>query len=107
MVVKLGVFAPLGFVYSNDESVDAQGGVFRRCYFRGESITGLTTLNMFIIAVGVAIAAYGEINFIWIGVIEQFSALIFEATRLCLVQILIKNKGSMNGSVSRCITFLR
>ena len=61
--------------------------------FRTEKYHGLTTLNMFIIAVGVAIAAYGEINFIWIGVIEQFSALIFEATRLCLVQILIKNKG--------------
>ena len=63
---------------------------------------------MFIIAVGVAIAAYGEINFIWIGVIEQFSALIFEATRLCLVQILIKNKGLLDESVeslcyvSRC-----
>ena len=61
--------------------------------FRTEKYHGLTTLNMFIIAIGVAIAAYGEINFIWIGVIEQFSALIFEATRLCLVQILIKNKG--------------
>ena len=93
MVVKLGVFAPLGFVYSNDESVDARVGVFKWYYFSQEKYHGLTTLNMFIIAVGVAIAAYGEINFIWIGVIEQFSALIFEATRLCLVQILIKNKG--------------
>ena len=33
MVVKLGVFAPLGFVYSNDESVDSMVGVFRRYYF--------------------------------------------------------------------------
>ena len=65
--------------------------------FRTEKYHEMTTLNMFIIAVGVAIAAYGEINFIWIGVIEQFLALIFEATRLCLVQILMKNKGySMN-----------
>ena len=66
---------------------------FVGCVFRTEKYNSLTTLNMFIIAIGVAIAAYGEINFIWIGVIEQFSALIFEAIRLCLVQILIKNKG--------------
>jgi hypothetical protein len=44
---------------------------------------------VFIIAIGVAIAAYGEINFIWIGVAEQLSALVFEAMRLMLVQVLI------------------
>jgi len=32
MVVKLGVFTPFGFVYSNDESVDARVGIFRRHY---------------------------------------------------------------------------
>ena len=34
----------------------------------------------------VAVAAYGEVNFVVIGVIEQLSALVFEATRLMLVQ---------------------
>ena len=48
---------------------------------------------MIIIAIGVAIAAYGEINFIWIGVVEQLSALIFEALRLMLVQVLITRQG--------------
>ena len=48
---------------------------------------------MLIIAVGVAIAAYGEIDFVWIGVIEQLSALVFEAMRLMLVQVLITKQG--------------
>uniref|UniRef100_A0A7S0X8P8 Sugar phosphate transporter domain-containing protein n=1 Tax=Mantoniella antarctica TaxID=81844 RepID=A0A7S0X8P8_9CHLO len=62
-----------------------------------EKLTGVTSFNMCIIAVGVAIAAYGEINFIWVGVAEQLSALVFEATRLMLVQVLITRQGySMN-----------
>ena len=61
--------------------------------FGMEKLTGVTSLNMGIIAVGVAIAAYGEINFIWIGVVEQLSALVFEALRLMLVQVLITRKG--------------
>ena len=61
--------------------------------FGMEKLTKVTTLNMFIIAVGVAIAAYGEIDFVWIGVIEQLSALVFEALRLMLVQVLITKQG--------------
>ena len=61
--------------------------------FGMEKLTRVTTLNMVIIAVGVAIAAYGEIDFVWIGVIEQLSALLFEAMRLMLVQVLITKQG--------------
>eukprot|EP00959_Pyramimonas_sp_CCMP1952_P088340 1848129-Pyramimonas_sp.AAC.1 len=45
------------------------------------------TLNMLVIAFGVAIAAYGEVNFVVIGVVEQLSSLGFEAVRLMLVQV--------------------
>lgn len=66
-------------------------------FFGMEKLTGVTSFNMGIIAVGVAIAAYGEINFIWVGVAEQLSALVFEAMRLMLVQVLITRQGySMN-----------
>ena len=61
--------------------------------FGTEKLARVTTLNMLIIAVGVAIAAYGEIDFVWIGVIEQLSALVFEAMRLMLVQVLITKQG--------------
>ena len=40
-----------------------------------------------------AIAAYGEINFVIIGVVQQLSALVFEATRLMLVQLLMNSQG--------------
>jgi|Transcript_2555 hypothetical protein len=61
--------------------------------FGMEKLTKVTTFNMLIIAVGVAIAAYGEIDFVMIGVIEQLSALVFEALRLMLVQVLITKQG--------------
>mmetsp|Transcript_31748 Transcript_31748/g.38342 ORF Transcript_31748/g.38342 Transcript_31748/m.38342 type:complete len:333 (+) Transcript_31748:405-1403(+) len=63
------------------------------CTFGTEKMTGKITANMGVIAVGVAIAAYGEINFVWVGVIEQLSSLLFEATRLTLVQVLINSQG--------------
>jgi hypothetical protein len=44
-------------------------------------------MNMVVIAIGVAIAAYGEVNFVAIGVAQQLSSLVFEATRLMLVQV--------------------
>lgn len=51
-----------------------------------EVLTQVNVLIMTLIAIGVAVAAYGEVNFVVIGVIEQLSALVFEATRLVLVQ---------------------
>lgn len=51
------------------------------------------TLNMIVIAMGVGIAAYGEVNFVVIGVMQQLSSLGFEATRLMLVQVLMNSQG--------------
>ena len=61
--------------------------------FGMKKLTRVTSFNMFIIAIGVAIAAYGEINFVYIGVVEQLSALVFEALRLMLVQVLTTRQG--------------
>ncbi|KAL2897859.1 hypothetical protein RDABS01_039641 [Bienertia sinuspersici] len=52
-----------------------------------------TMVNMVSISVGVGIAAYGEAKFDLYGVILQLGALIFEATRLVLIQILLTSKG--------------
>eukprot|EP00238_Polyblepharides_amylifera_P012553 CAMPEP_0196585170 /NCGR_PEP_ID=MMETSP1081-20130531/49735_1 /TAXON_ID=36882 /ORGANISM="Pyramimonas amylifera, Strain CCMP720" /LENGTH=309 /DNA_ID=CAMNT_0041906631 /DNA_START=279 /DNA_END=1208 /DNA_ORIENTATION=- len=67
------------------------------CFMRTEQYSRKVTLNMAVIAVGVGIAAYGEVNFVVIGVVQQLSSLLFEATRLMLVQVLINSQGmSMN-----------
>lgn len=52
-----------------------------------------TMANMIGISVGVAIAAYGEAKFNSWGVMLQLGAVIFEATRLVLIQILLTSKG--------------
>ena len=41
-------------------------------------------------AIGVAIASYGELNFVLIGVILQLISVATESTRLTLVQILLQ-----------------
>lgn len=61
--------------------------------FRTERLSLTVSLNMLIIAFGVAIAAYGELNFDALGVTQQLSALVFEAVRLMLVQVLITRQG--------------
>jgi hypothetical protein len=58
-------------------------------FMRTEKYTLKVTLNMLVIAIGVGIAAYGEVNFVMIGVVEQLSSLVFEAVRLMLVQVRI------------------
>lgn len=62
-------------------------------FFGMEKLNLTTAVNMFIIAIGVAIAAYGELNFDTLGVMQQLSALLFEAVRLMLVQVLITRQG--------------
>ena len=49
--------------------------------------------NMTLIAFGVLVCAFGEVNLHPLGLTFQLSALSFEAARLTLVQILIKSKG--------------
>lgn len=63
------------------------------CFMRTEPYSFKVTMNMGVIAVGVAIAAYGEVNFVVVGVAQQLSSLVFEATRLMLVQVLMNSQG--------------
>lgn len=62
-------------------------------YMGTEAFTNINAANMVLIAIGVAIAAYGEINFVVIGVVQQLSSLVFEAVRLMLVQVLMNSQG--------------
>ena len=43
-----------------------------------------------VVTMGVALASYGEIRFVILGVILQVSATMLEATRLVLVQVLLQ-----------------
>ncbi|KAM5564512.1 putative sugar phosphate/phosphate translocator [Rosa sericea] len=61
--------------------------------FKKETFKTDTMVNMLSISVGVAIAAYGEARFDTWGVILQLGAVVFEATRLVLIQILLSSKG--------------
>ncbi|MEW5304158.1 MAG: hypothetical protein WDW36_006789 [Sanguina aurantia] len=51
------------------------------------------TLNMLMIAFGVVICAMGELNLVVKGLVQQLTALGFEALRLTMVQVLINSKG--------------
>ncbi|KAI5863394.1 TPT-domain-containing protein [Durotheca rogersii] len=48
-------------------------------------------LNVSAIVVGVMIASFGEIKFVWIGFLYQLGGLMFEAIRLNLVQALLSS----------------
>ncbi len=58
-----------------------------------ESFNVFQAFNMALIAVGVLVCAFGEVNLNPLGLTLQLSALSFEAARLTLVQVLIKSKG--------------
>lgn len=47
--------------------------------------------NVSAIVVGVIIASFGEIRFVWIGFLYQLGGLLFEAIRLNLVQALLSS----------------
>nr|XP_043627123.1 probable sugar phosphate/phosphate translocator At5g25400 [Erigeron canadensis] len=61
--------------------------------FKKEPFKSQTMSNMLSISFGVAIAAYGEAKFNAWGVMLQLGAVVFEATRLVLIQILMTSKG--------------
>eukprot|EP00897_Mesotaenium_endlicherianum_P005956 jgi/Mesen1/5389/ME000268S04586 len=48
---------------------------------------------MCLISGGVVVASYGEINFDWVGVVYQLGGVVGEATRLILIEVLLKRKG--------------
>ena len=55
------------------------------CGMGTESYNLNTLLNMIVVTIGVAIASYGEINFVVIGVVLQLLSVMTESTRLTLV----------------------
>ena len=63
------------------------------CVLGTESYDQNTMANMLVVSVGVAIASYGEINFVVIGVMLQMISICTESTRLTLVQILLQSRG--------------
>eukprot|EP00208_Stichococcus_sp_RCC1054_P007436 CAMPEP_0206150384 /NCGR_PEP_ID=MMETSP1473-20131121/38272_1 /ASSEMBLY_ACC=CAM_ASM_001109 /TAXON_ID=1461547 /ORGANISM="Stichococcus sp, Strain RCC1054" /LENGTH=331 /DNA_ID=CAMNT_0053547883 /DNA_START=1603 /DNA_END=2598 /DNA_ORIENTATION=+ len=63
------------------------------CLLSTEKFTTTTFGNLMVVSVGVVIAAYGEVNFVVIGVILQTMSMITESTRLVLVQILLQRRG--------------
>jgi len=58
-----------------------------------EKFSSSSALNMLLIAFGVLVCAIGEANLVMKGLIQQLVALLFEAARLTLVQILMAGKG--------------
>lgn len=55
--------------------------------FGTESFTQKRLANMVVITFGVMIAAYGELNFVLVGVLLQLVSIAVEATRLTMVQV--------------------
>ena len=62
------------------------------CLFATETFTLASFGIMVLIAVGVAMASYGELNFSLIGALCMFSAMSCEAVRLTLVQTLLQRQ---------------
>lgn len=60
---------------------------FSGCLIGTEKFNVSIILDMVLIAVGVVVCAFGEENLIVAGLIIQLTALLFEATRLTLVQV--------------------
>ncbi|GMQ07012.1 hypothetical protein CsSME_00051387 [Camellia sinensis var. sinensis] len=89
-------------------AVYSLGVLFKKDAFKSD-----TMANMVSISIGVAIAAYGEARFDAWGVMLQLGAVVFEATRLVMIQILLTSKGiSLNPITSLyyvapcCLAFL-
>ena len=48
---------------------------------------------MLIIVIGVALASFGEIKFVWLGFFYQMSGIAAESIRLVMIQILLSGEG--------------
>ena len=55
------------------------------CFFGTETFSTNALANMLVVTAGVAVASYGEINLVWIGVFFQLLSVATESTRLTLV----------------------
>lgn len=101
-VVPIGVFYSASLVCSNlvylylnvafIQMLKAGGpiAVLVISYFWGVSRpTGENVVNVVGIAVGVALASAGEVQFSWVGFMFQVGGIVFEAMRLVMIQILL------------------
>lgn len=68
--------------------------------FATERFTVQSAFNMVVVATGIAIASYGEIEFVAFGVILQLGSIATESVRLTLVQILLQKRGIKMNPVS-------
>ena len=55
-----------------------------------------------VVTIGVAIASYGEINFVVIGVVLQLVSIVAEALRLSLVQVRDRLRSGLHTHQSCC-----
>lgn len=62
---------------------------FSGCMLGTERFSSSIVATMVLIAAGVVVCAFGETNLIFGGMVVQLTALLFEATRLTLVQVCI------------------
>ncbi|PNW87036.1 hypothetical protein CHLRE_02g106200v5 [Chlamydomonas reinhardtii] len=68
--------------------------------FATEKFTTRVALNMVVVGTGIAIASYGEIHFVVVGVLLQVGSIATESVRLTLVQILLQKRGIKMNPVS-------
>jgi hypothetical protein len=61
-----------------------------------------TAANMAVVGVGIAIASYGEINFVVVGVVLQLIAIFCESFRIVLIQVRGTSAKSTCGAVGCC-----
>eukprot|EP00798_Chlamydomonas_sp_ICE-L_P001689 gene1689-33086_t len=68
--------------------------------FGTEAFNVKTAANMVVVGVGVAIASYGEVMFVAVGVVIQLASICTESVRLTLVQILLQKRGIKMNPIS-------
>ncbi|KAL5550043.1 hypothetical protein UlMin_000219 [Ulmus minor] len=97
LVVPIGLFYSLSLWFSNSAYIYLSVSLIQMLKaFMPVTVYSIgkleKMLNMISISIGVAIAAYSEAKFDTFGVMLQFLAMSFEATRLVLIQILLNTK---------------
>lgn len=69
------------------------------CFLGTEKFSRGASSNMILIAFGVLVCALGEVNLVFKGLVQQLVALVLEALRLTMIQILINSKGQAMNSI--------
>ncbi|PWY87450.1 TPT-domain-containing protein [Aspergillus heteromorphus CBS 117.55] len=106
MIIPIGILYSGSLVCSNIVYLYLNVSFIQMLKAGGPIITLLTTwlwrlshpslesfINILIIALAVSLAVAGEVQFSWLGVLFQLSALFFDANRLVMIQILVSDEG--------------